>query len=518
MKVTYTKNVWRCNYCNESGGMLKLYAMAKNISTSEAKHEICDTMLNGDLWDSWNGEETIIKKPPEKVQLSKLAEIPVIHKTLTGLLGMLNLSEQHREHLHVKRGLTDDEIDRLGYKSTPAILYGKTIDRSVDFARIHRRRSSRILSKIRTMDIKISNHTFRILIPVRGFDGLIRGCQIRLDVPLKNENEDKEGAKYVWLSSAGKPMGTSSGSPVHIAGNPNARVVYVTEGILKADVSHILMNRTFAGIAGISNLSQLELLLAYLAENGTEVIVGAPDLDRFRNENVSRAVTKMSILVRKYGMDFRLLFWNPNYKGVDDWQLAVKRKSTVKEDSIMNFRKRFIYGLCNFDAIDDEVEAWHQVKEYECKLHEYLGLSDDEFTLGVQTGYKELEKMLLSQRREQKYRIYQIDLNAGRVIPYALGGIKFLHKAGYEYPPATDYRLVYEGTMFYEESEDEHTRLTRLTEIFGDELPEDYHGRSIAPSDVLEFYNDMERKYFYRDEKGFWQVKFSPMLAKSITK
>lgn len=184
----------------------------------------------------------------------------------------------------------------------------------------------------------------------------------------------------------------------------------------------------------------------------------------------------------------------------------------------MNFRKRFIYGLCNFDAIDDEVATWHESKEYECKLHEFLGLTDDEFTLGIQTGYAELEKLLLSLRKEQKYRIYQVDLNAGKVIPYALGGIKFLHKAGYEYPPAADYRLVHEGTMFYEDCEDEHQRLIRLTEIFGDELPEDYHGRNVAPSDVLELYTDTERKYFYRDEKGFWQVKFSPMLAKPITK
>ena len=45
-------------------------------------------------------------------------------------------------------------------------------------------------------------------------------------------------------------------------------------------------------------------------------------------------------------------------------------------------------------------------------------------------------------------------------------------------------------------------------------FPPDYHGRSIAPSDVLELYDESERRYFYCDMAGFPQVKFSPALAK----
>lgn len=520
MKVTYPKNVWRCNYCNESGGMLKLYAMVKNISTSEAKREICDTILNGDCWNSWSfQEQPEIKNPPKRLQESTLAEIPVIHQTLTALLGMLRLSEQHREHLRVIRGLTDEEIDRLGYKSTPPFYMCKPL-------------TDRLLSQGYTIKgvpgfyqkngqwtVCFSTILAGILIPVRGIDGLLRGCQIRLDTPLKNDKAtDKEGAKYVWLSSAGKPMGISSGSPVHYVGEPNARVVYLTEGILKADIAHILMNRTFVGIAGISNTAQLDLLLAYLAKNGTQVIVAAPDIDRYRNINVSRNVTKIAFMVKQHGMDFRMLFWNPNYKGIDDWQFAIKRKSTVKEDKRMNFKKRFIYGLCDFSAIDDEIDIWHENKEYDCKLQEFLGLTDEEYSIFIKNGYDELKELLLSQRRQQKYRIYQLDISEGKVIPFAFGGIKYLHKAGYEYPPASEYRLVHNGILLYEQNEDENYRLTRLAQMYGDELPKDYIGRSIAPSDVIELYDDAERKYFYRDENGFWAVKFSPILAKPIVK
>ncbi len=519
MKVTYEKNIWRCNYCNESGGMLKLYAMAKNISTSEANREICDTILNGDSWSNWSPSGIATKRPYENAKPSALAEIHVVHNTITGLLGMLKLSEQHREHLRVKRGLTDEEIERLGYKSTPPFYMCKPL-------------TNRLISQGCTVEgvpgfyqkdgqwtVSFSTILAGILIPVRGVDGLLRGCQIRLDVPLKNENDaaDKDGAKYVWLSSAGKPMGTSSGSPVHYVGVPNAQVVYLTEGSLKADVAHTLMNRTFAAIAGINNTSQLELMLAYLAENGTQIIVAAPDMDRYRNENVTRGIAKIGFMVRKYGMDFRMLSWNPNYKGVDDWQIAMKRKSTVQEDRMTNFKKRFIYGLCDFEAID-EISAWHENKEDACELKEFLGLTNEEYSIWLQDGNAELEKLLLSQRQEQTYRIYQLDISEGKVIPFAFGGIKYLHKAGYEYPPATEYRLVYEGILLCEANEDEHCRLSRLTKIYDDKLPKDYRGRSIAPSDVIELYDDTERKYFYRDENGFEPVNFSPMLSKPLAK
>ena len=88
----------------------------------------------------------------------------------------------------------------------------------------------------------------------------IHGVQILLDVPIKDKNDppEKTGSKYIWLSSSTKRMGVTSGSPVHFVGNPFARTVYVTEGLLKADIAHLLMNRSFVAIAGANNVSQLK--------------------------------------------------------------------------------------------------------------------------------------------------------------------------------------------------------------------------------------------------------------------
>ena len=40
LNLNYAKNVWRCNYCGESGGMLELYARMYGITTSDAFYEL----------------------------------------------------------------------------------------------------------------------------------------------------------------------------------------------------------------------------------------------------------------------------------------------------------------------------------------------------------------------------------------------------------------------------------------------------------------------------------------------
>lgn len=518
MKINYEMNVWRCNYCNVGGGMLKLYAMAHNITTSEANREICDTIINGDCFNNWSPSTPIIKPEHKKVQKTPLADIPTIHKTLTGLLGMLKLSEQHREHLRVKRGLTDEEIDRLGYKSTPKFYMCKPL-------------TDRLISQGYTVEgvpgfyvkdghwtVNFSTILSGILLPVKGVDGLIRGCQIRLDVPLKNDDDptEKLGAKYVWHSSAGKERGVSACNPVHYVGVSNPRVVYLTEGILKADIAHFLMDRNFLAVAGINNYAGLEMALSYLSNNGTQVIIAAPDMDRFRNINVSNGVSKIGVMVRKHGMDFRMLYWNPNYKGIDDWQLALKKKSAEKEDRKTNFKIRFIYGLCDIDDIDEDIAIWHETDNIDCELHEFLGLTESEMDLYAKNSDSLLAERLLSQRQVQHYRIYQLDITDGKVIPFAFGGMEFLHKANFEYPPAELYRQTADGIMWCVQNENEEQRLNHLTKLYADKLPSNYTGRCIAPSDVLELYDGENRKYFYRDEGGFVPVKFSPAFAKPL--
>lgn len=53
MNVNFGRNVWRCNYCGESGGMLALYARLNSMTNSQAYREIWDALSTGEA--SWGG-------------------------------------------------------------------------------------------------------------------------------------------------------------------------------------------------------------------------------------------------------------------------------------------------------------------------------------------------------------------------------------------------------------------------------------------------------------------------------
>ena len=308
MNVNFVKNVWRCNYCDEHGGMLALYARLNNTTTSDAYWEIGEALCNDFHRERPNsgyemagnqqagtgspvsGTQTDLagyerRGELKTVQQAERASGQEIHQTLSLLLAMLPLQPAHRNHLHSpKRGLSDEQIDRIGFKSTPPPFLCRSITERL------MKQGCKVegvpgfyLDDSGRWTMNFYRKNAGILIPAVGYDGMIHGLQILLDSPLKQKDDppDKSGAKYIWFSSSSKNMGVTSGSPVHFIGNPSARVVYVIEGLLKADISHCLTNRTFAAIAGANNTSQLDTLCALLAQNGTEEIIEAHDMDKY---------------------------------------------------------------------------------------------------------------------------------------------------------------------------------------------------------------------------------------------
>ena len=667
MNVNYEKNVWRCNYCDERGGMLALYAKVYGISTSDAYREICEALHTGTqapdytvkqsagpkrrisqtaepkrashqdthktlsallellalagthrnklrqkglsdeqistlgcrstpppnkcrpfanwlikqgctvegvpgfivdddgkwtvnfhkwdagiltpcigedglIWDleiSLNKPVILLDANSEKktvntmllssapkadeviIPQSELASIQEIHRTLSTLFDMLSLSDAHRKHLKSKkRGLNDEQIEKLGYKSTPPpSLCQSLTERLIRQGCAVKGVPGFYIDDEEEWTVKFGKRTAGIIIPVRGIDGLIRGAQIRLDVPIKNPNDppEKEGTKYLWFSTSSEYMGVGSGSPIHFVGKPYARVVYAIEGFLKADVTHCLTGRSFAAMAGANNVEKLGPLFAMLAQNGTEMIVEAADMDKFRNEQVSRGASKIYLMARRYGLEYRRLTWNPNYKGMDDWQLALRYKSLEKEEDRMNFKERYLSGLCEFDCIDNEVESWHKGSENGIGLVEHLGMTEQEYGVWLRDGDEAVKRLLDAQRRRQHFRIYQLDFKDGiEPKPFAFLGIEGLHKAGYEQPPAAEYCLVCNAEIVCPQGQEEEKILCRIFEKYNDTLPEEYPGRSLSPSDVVELYDEEKRRYFYRSEDRFVPVRFSPLLARPI--
>ena len=61
MNVNFVKNVWRCNYCDEHGGMLALYARLNNTTTVSYTHLCCCATLR--LWARFCGHRTLSRIP-----------------------------------------------------------------------------------------------------------------------------------------------------------------------------------------------------------------------------------------------------------------------------------------------------------------------------------------------------------------------------------------------------------------------------------------------------------------------
>ena len=242
MNLNTGKDLWRCNYCGEGGGMLSLYAKVYGVSNSDAYREICDALaVNGFSPDYTVPEKTT----PAEAEQSDAASVQEVHQTLSMLLSMLTLIQAHREHLRSVRGLSDDEITRFGFKSTPPPFLCRSLtNRLVKAGCRVQGVPGFYVDDNGCWTVKFHQRTSGIIIPIFGVDGLIHGAQIRLDHPLKDKDDppEKTGVKYLTLSSTGKRMGTTSGSPIHFVGDPCSRVVYVTEGCLKADVAHALIH------------------------------------------------------------------------------------------------------------------------------------------------------------------------------------------------------------------------------------------------------------------------------------
>lgn len=467
------------------------YAKVYGVSNSDAYREICDALaVNGFSPDYTVPEKTT----PAEAEQSDAASVQEVHQTLSMLLSMLTLIPAHRAHLQSVRGLSDDEITRFGFKSTPPPFLCRSLtNRLVKAGCRVQGVPGFYVDDNGCWTVKFHQRTSGIIIPIFGVDGLIHGAQIRLDHPLKDKDDppEKTGVKYLTLSSTGKRMGTTSGSPIHFVGDPCSRVVYVTEGCLKADVAHALMHRTFVATLGVNNTAKLDELFAFLHRNGTEEIIEAEDMDKYSNEMVGKGASKIYALAVRHGMRCRRLTWNPNYKGIDDWQLALRRKEQkMKEDPGMTFKEQYLNGLCGLEMLETCTEKWHAMKVDSISLRDYLGLTEQEYDAYLQTAPGvSFQELLDSQRKTQRFRVYQLDLEHGETRAFAFGGIDALHKAGFQQPPAAEYTLVYDGELICPVGQDERDILERIFARYNQAFPPDYHGRSIAPSDVLELYS-----------------------------
>lgn len=339
LNINFAKNCYKCNYCGKSGGMLDLYADYLNISRSEAYREISEALNCGRI-------QEIRKKQPkvEIVPQSPTVNYEDRHQTYAMMSQLLSLSNAHKEHL-MSRGLSLDEIEEQGYRSTPVYGFQMLTKKLISMGCTVEGIPGFYKTNTGEWTVNFSSRCSGILVPYMSVNKKIQGYQIRLDKPFvmergtdedaelelaedgaeKKEKKAKE-VKYIWFSSVNKSYGASSGSPVHFVGNPGNDVVYFTEGAIKSNVAHSRSGKSFLAVAGTGSLGGVPQALNELKALGTKIVIEAYDADKHQNSKVMKDAIRLKTIIDSCKLISKNLNWplmefadGKTTKGIDDY-------------------------------------------------------------------------------------------------------------------------------------------------------------------------------------------------------
>lgn len=311
LNINLKKNVFRCPRCGISGGIFDLYSLYTGTPRDKVRKALVEQL---DI------SETIIYPKHMDTKKEKpscpLMDVESRHETYSALLDKLSLASDHRENLH-GRGLSDDDIARLGYKTMPVIglsvLAKQLQSEGLYLAGVpgfYRDDSGRWT---------LTNEKRGILIPARDLEGRIQGIQIRLDNVKK--------AKFHWISSVGKLDGCAAEAWTHLAG-PVRSTILLIEGPLKAEIVNTLTGLTVLAIPGVNALSQLEETLKTLRLQGLQKIMIAFDMDFMIKPHVQDGYKALLALLDEMGFQFGCYTWDPRYNGLDDyvWEYCFQKQ------------------------------------------------------------------------------------------------------------------------------------------------------------------------------------------------
>lgn len=298
LNINLRKDVFRCPRCGFSGGVFDLYSYYARIPREQVLSTLRDRLSVPAVRQAFH--------PPVLAEENPLTDVDARHATYTALLSRLTLASDHRENL-LRRGLSQEDISRLGYKTTPVLGFTALAK--------HLREEGCYVAGVPGFYKEQDQWTLKfpgrgILIPVRDQQKRIQGMQVRLD--------NVEKRKFRWLSSAGLPEGCGAKTWVHLAGEPRP-LVLLTEGPMKADVIHFLTGQTVLAVAGVNSLSQLKPVLEKLQAAGMEQIMTAFDMDYLVNPHVQNGQENLNRLLEECGIAYGTYLWDPQYKGLDDY-------------------------------------------------------------------------------------------------------------------------------------------------------------------------------------------------------
>jgi len=171
----------------------------------------------------------------------------------------------------------------------------------------------------------------RLLIPVRDDQGRIQACQMRFP------GTKKKGLRYCWLSSAGIPHGTGSGSPLHftfrLSDFAEDEPIVIVEGALKADALFALRpDFHIVATAGVSANHEALIVLT----RGRFVLIA---FDQDYHTNAAVCLRLALLIARRRHSEgtlatTRVAVWDRSAKGIDD---AALRKLPITSISVQSW-------------------------------------------------------------------------------------------------------------------------------------------------------------------------------------
>jgi hypothetical protein len=311
LNINLKKDAFRCPKCGVSGGMFDMYALYTGIARDKVYKALIDKLdpkINPNIQKVHIESQPMIKECP-------MSDIEMRHRAYTALLGKLTLANDHIENLR-NRGLSIEEIERLGYKTTP-VLGMSTIAKQLDNDGYN---LAGVPGFFRCSD---DSWTFiqeqrGILIPVRDMEGRIQGLQIRRDNVKKR--------KFRWVSSAERKDGCQSKGWTHISG-PVRPTMLLTEGPMKSDIIYALSQMSVIAVPGVNSLTHLQSTLEILKAKGLQEIKTAFDMDFITNWHVQNGYNNLLSLLDSMGFRFGTYIWDSRYKGLDDYIWALKSEN-----------------------------------------------------------------------------------------------------------------------------------------------------------------------------------------------
>ena len=240
------------------------------------------------------------------------APAKVLNRVYLRMQAQLRLKPEHQDNL-IQRGLDKTEIKYLGYRSLP--------ESHQDRIRLMQALSPDQADLLSVAGFYLSDkdrvwitQQEGMWIPCRDVDGNLIGGQVRSDTDTDS--------RYRWFSASSskrKHGGVSSGTPIHVAKEEGDNsTVWITEGLLKADVASSMLGQTMIGVAGVNSYRKAELV-EVLRQLGVEQVVIAFDADYESNQTVKKAINDLAQLLVSHHFRCQMATWDIDEgKGIDD--------------------------------------------------------------------------------------------------------------------------------------------------------------------------------------------------------